>query len=1120
MLKLYYGRENLDKDKFMFEEIRKSLANIGRPGCAKRIFLLVPDQYTLQAERNAFSYLNTAGFIDLEILSINRLAAKVLNETGGSARVHIDKHGRHMLLSKIVNEEDNNLEVFKGMGQSHSFIDMTNNLISELKQYNTDLSALESIIETLEEDNLLKRKLKDIYRIYEKYDEEISGKYIDTEDFVSLFASNIAKSSLVEDIEFWISGFDSFTPKTIEIIKELTKNSKGVNIVLTSDEDSKDAEIFRLTRDMMERLKSAEYRTTKQKLVEPLVSRSSSLEHLERELFSYPYEVFEGDVGDIIFCRAANFYSEAETAASFICKLVREKGLRYRDMAVICNDMETRAPIIKRVFEEYGISFFLDQKRRVLHNPAIVFIISLLDCITEGWLYEDVFRLMKTGFGPIEEDDYEDLENYAVKYKIYGSRWGKDFKYGKKEYDEEELNRLNQLRKGFYDFISSFNDKFKNAKTVKQKTKVLYDFLHDNVELPGKIDKLVEGLDLEYQYDIALEMQQIWESILGLFEQLIELIGDHKISVKDYAGMLKAGFESIELGLIPTTLDQVVVGTMQRTRVGKIKALLVVGANDGVLPAMPQGDDLLSQDERTLLLNESIEICKNDDMRIMEERLAIYKNLSKPEQYLWIGYSAADLEGKEIRPSIILNKLRRLFPNVELEKDIQNSDDPLKLIERPTSSVKYMTEALRKALDGEGEPEEAWQAAYNWYKEKDDKCLPMLKSGLLFTNRVSRLEKDLVKKLFQRKDKNLSLSPSRLEKFSRCPFAHFVLYGLAPEERRVFEVAGREAGDVYHECLMRFSQRLTVEGMDITDCDSPWMKLNKEECEKLVDGLMEEIAEEYREGMLTSGEKERYRTSRMKEVCRKAAWVLVEHVQEGRIKEVFFEGSFGLGEDKIFPPISVDIGGQHLIIEGKIDRVDVLPDGYIKVMDYKSGTERFDLTEVKGGWRLQLMLYLKAAIQGMQERDIPAKPAGVFYFEIADPLIDATDLNNNVLRYKIENELKKKYKLDGVVINDPAVLESIAGDFTGYSDILQVRKAKDGSYQGTSDSRLLDEEEFEALNSVMDRIINELCSSLASGVIDIHPKKTKYDDACRFCGYKSICNFDLSFDGCSYELVK
>ena len=185
MLKLYYGRENVDKDKFMFEEIKKSLANIGRPGCAKRIFLLVPDQYTLQAERNAFSYLNTAGFIDLEILSINRLAAKVLNETGGSARVHIDKHGRHMLLSKIVNEEDNNLEVFKGMGQSHSFIDMTNNLISELKQYNTDLSALESIIETLEEDNLLKRKLKDIYRIYEKYDEEISGKYIDTEDFVA-----------------------------------------------------------------------------------------------------------------------------------------------------------------------------------------------------------------------------------------------------------------------------------------------------------------------------------------------------------------------------------------------------------------------------------------------------------------------------------------------------------------------------------------------------------------------------------------------------------------------------------------------------------------------------------------------------------------------------------------------------------------------------------------------------------------------------------------------------------------------------------------------------------------------------------------------------------------------
>ncbi|NLY70499.1 MAG: hypothetical protein GX076_02280, partial [Clostridiales bacterium] len=922
MLKLYYGRENVDKDKYMFEEIKKSLANIGKPDSAKRVILLVPDQYTLQAERNAFSYLKTVGFIDLEILSINRLAGKVLKQTGGSARVHIDKHGRHMLLSKIINEEDNNLEVFKGMGQSHSFIDMTNNLISELKQYNTDLTALKDIIETLEDDNLLKRKLRDIYRIYEKYDEEIRGKYIDTEDFVSLFVSNIGKSSLVKKTEFWISGFDSFTPKTIEIIKELIKNSKGVSIVLTSDDSSKDSELFKLTRDMMERLKSGDYRTVKQKLEEPLIHRSSSLEHLERELFAYPFEVFEGPSDNIIFCRAANYYSEAETAAAFICKLVREKGLRYRDIAVICNDMETRAPIIKRVFEEYGISFFLDQKRRVLHNPAIVFITSLLDCITEGWLYDDVFRLMKTGFCPIEENDYEDLENYAVKYKIYGNRWGKDFKYGKNEYDEEDFNRLNQLRKHFFDFISSFKDSFTKAKSVREKTQVLYDFLHDDVELPGKIDKLVEGLDQEYQYDIVLEMQQIWESILGLFEQLIELIGDHNISVKDYAGMLKAGFESIELGLIPTTLDQVVVGTMQRTRVGKIKALLVIGANDSVLPAMPQGDDLLSQDERSLLLNKDIEICKNDDMRIMEERLAIYKNLSKPEQYLWIGYSASDLEGKEIRPSIILNKLRRLFPDIELEKDIQNSDDPLKLIERPGSSVKYMAEALREAFDNEGEPEEVWQAAYNWYKENDDKCLSMLKRGLLFNNRLDKLEKDLVNNLFKRKGESLSLSPSRLERFSRCPFAHFVLYGLAPDERRVFEVAGREAGDVYHECLMRCSQRLTVEDLDLTDSNSPWMKLIKEECDKLIDGLMEEIAEEYREGMLVSGEKERYRTSRMKEVCRKAAWVLVEHVRQGRIKEVFFEGSFGLGEDKIFPPISVDIGGQQLIIEGKIDRVD------------------------------------------------------------------------------------------------------------------------------------------------------------------------------------------------------
>ena len=482
------------------------------------------------------------------------------------------------------------------------------------------------------------------------------------------------------------------------------------------------------------------------------------------------------------------------------------------------------------------------------------------------------------------------------------------------------------------------------------------------------------------------EMQQNWQSIQGLLDQLVELIGEEAISGEDYSSMLQAGFDSIELGLIPTTIDHVVVGTMQRTRVGQIKALVVMGANDGILPAAANEDDLLNQDERALLQQQDILICKDDDLRSMEERLAIYKQLSRPEKYLWIGYSAADMEGKELRPSIIFDKLRKLYPDVPLEKDLRNREDPMELLAGPESSLKFLAEALNKAGSGEEQLDPVWKATFNWYKEKDDRGLEIVGQGIRFTNRVENLETKLVEKLFGREGRReLRVSPSRLERFSRCPFAHFVHYGLSPKERRVFEVAGREVAADYYHCLMRLAESLTVKGVPLTHEESPWMRITEEECSEKVATLMEEVAAEYREGVLVAGEEEPYPTNRIAGGLSRAAWALVRHVKQGQINEIYFEEAFGIGEDKLFPPIRVAVGEKELLIEGKIDRIDVLPDGFVKVIDYKSGKEKFDVKEALGGWRLQLMLYLKAATDGMEALKRPAKPAGVFYFELPTP---------------------------------------------------------------------------------------------------------------------------------------
>ncbi len=1146
MLHIYYGRENLDKEKFLFDRIAGELTVDHQ-----KILLLVPDQFTLQAERNAFAYLCVDGLMDLEIMSQSRLGVKVLSEVGGTSRVPIDKYGRHMLLTKILTEENDRLHAFRGMNRKASFIEMANNLISEMKQFNASPDDILSLLRETEETSILHRKLKDIHIIYEKYEELIEGKYLDTEDYLNLFVSKIPHSRMLQNAVIWISGFDYFTPKTMDIIEQLMMTAREVNVVLTADcsaggggcsmqPESRDGDLFDLTRGIMYQLRVIAERSGigyEEALIDigyqiragkNRGEKALPLVHLEQELYAQPYR--QSSAGNTIsLCQAANFYSEAETAAARIVQLTREEGLRYRDILVICNDMETRASVIKRVFADYGITAFLDKKRDILHHPSVEFITALIDITSKGWLYEDIFRMLKTNLTPVSIEDCEDLENYAVKYRIKGSRWKKDFIYGAKAEGEEALQRINGIRSQVCDYITAFETEFKQNKTVRERTVAIYSFLKDQAMLPDKIEGLIGYLIEENQYEYAEEASQIWSVIIAIFDQLIELIGDEELPTGDYATILKSGFEAVEIGLLPPTIDQIIIGTMQRTRAGNIKAMMILGANDGLLPAASPSESLLNEDEKTALYQKGIEICKIDDLRAKEEKLAIYKNLSKPSEYLWMSYSASDLEGKESKQSMLFDKIRKIYTDLSVSKDILNMEDPMLLIEAPGSTLKHMTEAFRSTMEGEPLREE-WLAAYQWYEANSEIQLRPVKEGLLFTNRQEKIKKELVGKIYKRDPSlALSLSPSRLERFSRCPFSHFINYGLKPDEGRIFEVAGREIGDVYHQCFMKLSEQLSSPEMDISDPRSPWMNVTKEQCLQYIDSFIEEAALDYRDGVLVQGEEERYRGLRMKRVCGEAAWALVEHVQTGQIQNVFFESEFGRAVGKQFPPIEVKLGEDTLYIEGKIDRVDVLkgkdgdPDRYIKIIDYKSGKEKFDTEEARAGWRLQLMLYLRAALGADfydRTRENPYKPAGVFYFEIAEPQIDVTNLPETDYEEKIKAERKKSFKLDGVVLDNRSIIESIAGEFSGYSDILPVRKTKDGLYAGTTEKKLLTEEDFSELLDAVNSKVKELCCELSEGSIEIKPKKVKEETACKFCQYKSICYFDLSFEGCSYDVVK
>jgi len=375
-----------------------------------------------------------------------------------------------------------------------------------------------------------------------------------------------------------------------------------------------------------------------------------SVEDLERELFAHPGRVYGGPAPQIALCRAGSPYAEVESAAARITELVRDKGYRYRDLAVLCSDMEGRGALVKRVFGQYGIPVFMDRKKKILQDPAVVFVLSLLDVVGDGWRYEDVFRLIKSGFTAIGPDDRELLENYCIQYRIRGTAWNREFTYGQTRYGEEAMAHLNGLRAEFAALVEAFSKPFKEAETAGQRTRVLYDFLAEKAELPQKIDALRDSLTEEGLLEDAAELAQVWDALVHILDQLVELAGEEALSMTAYRDLLEAGLASVEIGLIPPAADQVVVGPARRLATGRLRALFVLGANEGLLPAENAAKDLLSRAERELLLARQEGFCKNEGWIAQEERLAIYRDFAKPEEYLWVSCSLADSEGGGSRP--------------------------------------------------------------------------------------------------------------------------------------------------------------------------------------------------------------------------------------------------------------------------------------------------------------------------------------------------------------------------------------------------------------------------------------------------------------------------------------
>ncbi len=1108
------GRADKDLNEYMYKRVAEKMEIQ-----EQQIIILVPEQFTLQAERIALEKLNVSGLIGVEILSFSRLAHKVLGEVGGGKQTHINEQGKHMVLYKIISEAHEEFEIFGNVATKHGFISLVNHLISELKQFNIHPSELKAIADLLEEDQqILKKKLRDLHLIYEDFNKNLESKYIDSEDFLNLLIGRIQKASFLKGATIWVDGFDFFNPQTLALIEKLMQSSDEVNFNFTIDSVPmcRDWDLFDVPRYTLNKCKEiAEKNHISYKTInmdEFIKERVSDIKHLEKELYTYPWFSYDDLVQNVEIFSCSSFTAELESVASKIIELVRNRGYRFRDIAVIGNDMDRYGLLISKIFAEYEIPAFIDTKRTIMHNPFVEYTLSLMDIVANGYRFEDIFRFLKTGLTELSIQECEELENYALRYGMKGNQWKKDFVFGLDELGQEILSELNKYRSSLIEFLSEFEASIKKEKSVKGKTKVLYEFIQNKTNLNTKIEDLINDLRKDNELSFVREMTQIWNTIISVLDQMVELLGDLEITMSEYANILRAGMESIEVGIIPTTVDQVLVGTLQRSRTGAVKGLFVIGVNDGIIPSDKKNNELLIFEEKEALKQMDIELSKNEDIKMKEERLAIYKTMSSPKEYLWVSYVAADSEGKEMRPSLLINRLKRILGNIEIKKDYLDNHNNWQLISTPKSTQKYLIGQIRSAMDGE-ELSEMWKSVFNWYlkDEAHASFMELFYSGLFYENKANRLNQSEIKALY---DMYSAFSPTRLESFSRCPFEHFMRYGIRAEERKIRELAVIEMGEIFHQSLKRFAEEIINRGMS-------WQSIDQVQCFELMDEVIEALAEEYGEGILKRNERYAYRLLRIKRAAKKTAWILTEHVKKGKFNEFYFEVSFG--RKGKFPPIEVVLPGEETVyIEGRIDRIDVLreeKDIFIKVIDYKSGSKSLNLSEVVNGLQLQLMIYLHAALKGFENsnKDKATKPAGVFYFKIDDPVIESTDIQNKeTLGPIIENEIRKIFKMDGLVLKDMNVIKNMDDDINAYSDIIPVNVKKDGTIG--EKSKTIEGADLERLFLHMGKMTGEICSSIMQGAIDIKPKKLdNKKTACTYCKFKTICQFDTSLAGQKYE---
>lgn len=1071
MIRLFSGRENLDKEKFIYNHIEKET------------IVIVPDQYTVIAEEQALKYTGSECLFDIEILGMNRLGLRILRENGIENMEVLNKYGRYLLLTQIIKDKTDEFDIFRVNASKSVFVSMMNDFISDCKRQNVSSKDLHLLMEDKGIDDLLRTKLKEIIEIYEEYEKRIIGKYNDNEDYISKYIELISKSKFIKDKNIWIYGFDSISPKFLTAMIELAKYSRGVNIIINESD-------FGLNEIMFKMINNAAFQNGIDCIFEKIgdeyaFEKSKDIIRIEKDLFKDDAHYSDGEYeydGNVTIVEAANPYYEAENAAAFITHLIRDEGYRLRDIAVIANEENEMHSIVKRTFSEYGLNVFSDGRRKITENPVVIFVISLLRCVNGGINTRDLINLIKSKLTDISYDDVLLMDSYTRKYHIKGNMWRKAFKYGEFEY-KERFKDIEKIREYLYDRIKKLENIIKNSICVKDFVNEFIKYMDDEWNLSSNVKDMVKNLEEGDNLSSAQMVMGSYEAVIDILEQIAVIMGADKIDIDTILNLFEAGIVEVEIATIPTARDQISMGTLIRTRPGYLKTVVILGANEGILPLSSEQLGLFSIDEKNYFREKEFEFGNLDDVKQLEENVALYRMLSKPEKKLYISYSLSDISGNDRKASSFVTDIEDLF-NIRPEKDIVTKGYGLPLINKSYESLRHTVNYINSITNEESKSKErdaVSSAVIKWYEENDPEAAVSVRNVASFDNKMKNLDRELALDLYSRRNRDIVLSASKMERFRHCPFRYFVLYGIKPKEEREFTSDKRDIGNVFHECIMEVSKKIIQEKDRIKDEED----LNIGE---LIHEELSRISATHRGGLFISQVSEEYRLKRVEKLCVEAIRGVIDQLISDDVSTAFFEEPFSKGSSAKYKPIKLEIGDQTVYVEGKIDRIDYLNNNGVRIVDYKTNNEKVSIENMRNGYKMQLMVYLESVM------DDKHQPVGVFYFNIHDKLANLSDKTKD----NESDELKKnkeRFILRGLYIDEG------------------------GKEKPYMESKGVSLEDFEGIRKDVRSAMKEISKGITDGDISIAPVVMKDNKECRYCEYRAICRFDTQYEGNRYRYI-